>query len=253
MKKDLKSNGAPNNEVQFLKKRVLAIIPAYNEQDNIVFTVEDLLSNAPSIDYVIIDDGSKDKTLEVCQEHGYNVVSLPVNLGLAGAFQTGMRYALEHEYDYAIQFDADGQHSAAYIPHMVELAERENLDIVLGTRFRTRKKPKTNPRMIGSILITRMILYTTRVAISDPTSGMRVFSKRMIPLFANEPDFSPEPDTVAHLVRSGAKIGEVQVDMRERGAGESYLNLSRSVSYMLRVCISILFVQWFRKKAEICK
>lgn len=241
-----------NTEDILSNKKVLAIVPAYNEEDNIASTVEDLLNNAPGVDYVIINDGSKDKTLEICQERGYNVVSLPVNLGLAGAFQTGMRYALEHDYDYAIQFDADGQHSATYILPMVELAEKDDLDIVSGTRFKTKKKPKTNPRMIGSILITRMILYTTRAAISDPTSGMRVFGKRVIPLFANEVDFSPEPDTIAHLIRSGAKIGEVQVDMRERAAGESYLNLSRSVSYMLRVCISILFVQWFRKRVDIC-
>lgn len=233
-----------------MNKRVLAIIPAFNEQDNIVSTVSDLMDNAPGVDYIVINDGSVDGTLEVCEKQGYNIVSLPVNLGLAGAFQTGMQYALENDYDYAIQFDADGQHSAAFIWPMVELAESDNLDIVLGSRFKTKKKSKTDPRMIGSILITRMILYTTRARISDPTSGMRLFNKRIIPMFANELDFSPEPDTIAHVARSGAKIGEIQVDMRERTAGESYLNLSRSISYMLRVCVSILFVQWFRKKAK---
>lgn len=231
-------------------KRVLAIVPAYNEQDNIVSTVEDLLTNASGVDYVIIDDGSKDDTLKICRERNYNVVSLPVNLGLAGAFQTGMRYALEHDYDYAIQFDADGQHSASFIWPMIELAEQDNLDVVLGSRFKTQKKSKTDPRMIGSILITRMILYTTGARISDPTSGMRLFNKKMISLFANETDFSPEPDTIAHLARSGAKMDEIQVYMRERVAGESYLNLSRSISYMMRICVSILFVQWFRKKAK---
>ena len=244
------TNECVNDKRLLLNNRVLAIVPAYNEQDNIVSTIEDLLANAPGVDYVIINDGSKDKTLEICKEHGYNIISLPVNLGLAGAFQTGMRYALGHDYDYAIQFDADGQHSAAFIWPMVELAESDRLDIVLGSRFKTQKKSKTDPRMIGSILITRMILYTTRARISDPTSGMRLFNKKMIPLFASELDFSPEPDTIAHVARCGAKIGEIQVDMRDRIAGESYLNLSRSISYMMRVCISILFVQWFRKKAK---
>lgn len=233
-----------------LGKRILAIVPAYNEQDNIVSTIDDLLKNAQGVDYVIINDGSRDDTLKICRQRNYNVVSLPVNLGLAGAFQTGMRYAVEQGYDYAIQFDADGQHSASFILPMVALAEKNGLDIVLGTRFKEKKKSKTDPRMIGSILITRMILYTTGARISDPTSGMRLFNKRMMKLFAEESDFSPEPDTIAHVARSGAKIGEIQVDMRERIAGESYLNLSRSISYMMRVCVSILFVQWFRKKAK---
>ncbi len=250
MEKDIENISTTNTAEAFKNKKVLAIVPAYNEQDNIVSTIEDLLANAPGVDYVIINDGSKDKTLEICKDHGYNVVSLPVNLGLAGAFQTGMRYASENNYDYAIQFDADGQHSAAFIWPMVEFAEKDRLDIVLGSRFITKKKSKKNPRMIGSILITRMILYTTGARMSDPTSGMRLFDKRMIKIFSEESDFSPEPDTIAHVARSGAKIGEIQVDMRERSAGESYLNLSRSISYMLRVCISILFVQWFRKKAE---
>ena len=116
-------------------RRVLAVVPAYNERDNIVSTIEDLRTNAPGVDYVIVNDGSKDDTLAICREHGYNVIDLPVNLGLAGAFQTGMRYAYEQGYDYAVQFDADGQHSAAYIEDMVALAERNHVNIVIGSRF----------------------------------------------------------------------------------------------------------------------
>lgn len=227
--------------------RVLAVIPAYNEQDNIVSTIEDLRSNAPDVDYVIINDGSRDRTLDICKERGYNYVNLPVNLGLAGAFQTGMRYASEHGYDYAIQFDADGQHSAAYIDEMVSLAERADASIVIGSRFATMKKP-VSARMAGSALISAMIFLTTRKRIQDPTSGMRLFSKQMIPLFANELDFGPEPDTISLLMRWGYKVVETQVEMRERTAGESYLNFTKSVTYMLRMSISILLVQWFRRK-----
>lgn len=232
------------------QSRVLAIIPAYNEEANIVSTVEDLRKHAPDIDYVVIDDGSTDRTRQICDQHAYAIIALPMNLGLAGAFQTGMRYAMENGYDYAIQFDADGQHSALYIQSMLDLAEEEDLDIVIGSRFKMKRKPKADARMIGSVMITRLIQYTTRMRISDPTSGMRLFNKRMIGAFATQADFSPEPDTIAHVARSGAKIGEVQVDMRERTAGESYLSLRRSVTYMLRVCISILFIQWFRKRVE---
>ena len=228
-------------------RRVIAVVPAYNERDNIVSTIEDLQTNASGVDYVIVNDGSKDDTLDICREHGYNVVDLPVNLGLAGAFQTGMRYAHEHDYDYAIQFDADGQHSAAYIEEMVKVAENKGANIVIGSRFATQKKP-FSARMAGSALISAMILLTTRKRIQDPTSGMRLFDKTMIPLFAREMDFGPEPDTISLLMRWGYKVEETQVEMRERIAGESYLNFTKSVTYMLRMSISILLVQWFRRK-----
>lgn len=228
-------------------RRVIAVVPAYNERDNIVSTIEDLRSNAPGVDYVIVNDGSKDDTLSICREHGYNVIDLPVNLGLAGAFQTGMRYAYEHGYDYAIQFDADGQHSAAYIYEMIRVAEAKDANIVIGSRFATQKKP-LSARMAGSVLISAMILLTTRKRIQDPTSGMRLFDRQMIPLFANEMDFGPEPDTISLLMRWGYKVEETQVEMRERIAGESYLNFTKSITYMLRMSISILLVQWFRRK-----
>lgn len=228
-------------------RRVIAVVPAYNERDNIVSTIEDLRSNAPGVDYVIVNDGSKDDTLSICREHGYNVIDLPVNLGLAGAFQTGMRYAYEHGYDYAIQFDADGQHSAAYIYEMIRVAEAKAANIVIGSRFATQKKP-LSARMAGSVLISAMILLTTRKRIQDPTSGMRLFDRQMIPLFANEMDFGPEPDTISLLMRWGYKVEETQVEMRERIAGESYLNFTKSITYMLRMSISILLVQWFRRK-----
>ncbi len=230
-----------------MSKRILAIIPAYNEEDNIVSTVEDLEKNAPEVDYIVINDGSKDETPQICRERGYRMASLPVNLGLAGGFQTGMKYAKRHGYDYAVQFDADGQHSAAYISQLVAVAKESDADIVIGSRFVDKKKP-FSARMMGSALITLMIRLTTGKKITDPTSGMRLFNTKMIPWFADELDYGPEPDTLALVMRRGAKVEEVQVEMRERSAGESYLNFSKSISYMLRMSVSILFVQWFRRK-----
>lgn len=230
-----------------MKRRVLAVVPAYNEEDNIVSTIEDLRHHAPGVDYVVVDDGSRDSTAFLCRERGYHLISLPVNLGLAGAFQTGMKYAYRKGYDYAIQFDADGQHSAAYIGDMVKIAEAQKANIVVGSRFSARKKP-VSARMAGSALITAMIFLTTGKRIQDPTSGMRLFDASVIPLFAEELDFGPEPDTLSLLMRRDCKVEEVQVEMRERVAGESYLNFTKSVSYMLRISISILLVQWFRRK-----
>lgn len=230
-----------------MSKRILAIIPAYNEEANIVSTVEDLEKNAPEVDYLVINDGSKDATPDICRERGYRMASLPVNVGLAGGFQAGMKYAKRHGYDYAIQFDADGQHSAKYISDLLEKAQETGADIVIGSRFVNKKKP-VSARMIGSALITFMIRITTRKKVVDPTSGMRLYGSRMIPLLAAELDYGPEPDTLALMMRRGAKVEEVQVDMRERTAGESYLNITKSISYMLRMSISILFIQWFRRK-----
>lgn len=229
------------------RSHVLAVVPAYNEEESIVSTIEDLKANAPHVDYVVINDGSKDSTARICIERGYNLISLPANLGLAGAFQTGLKYADRKGYDYVIQFDADGQHSAAYVQALVDTAEREGANIVIGSRFASTKKP-FSARMAGSALITAMIMLTTRKRIQDPTSGMRLFDRAMIPLLANELDLGPEPDTVSLLMRRGAKVREVQVEMRERMAGESYLTLTKSASYMLRISISILFVQWFRRR-----
>lgn len=230
-----------------MTKRILAIVPAYNEENNIVSTIQDLEISAPGVDYIVIDDGSRDATPEICREREYPIASLSVNVGLAGGFQTGMKYAARMGYDYAVQFDADGQHSAAYIDQLVSAAEQSGANIVVGSRFVNRKRP-FSARMVGSALITLMIRLTTGKRITDPTSGMRLFDRTMIPVFAEEPDYGPEPDTLALVMRQGAKVEEVQVEMRERIAGKSYLNFTKSISYMLRMSASILFIQWFRRK-----
>ena len=227
--------------------KTLAIIPAYNEEESLAATIEELERVAPEVDYVVINDGSSDGTRDLCRARGFDYIDLPVNVGLSAGFQTGMKYAKERGYDYAIQFDADGPHSAAYISEMLERAEETGADVVIGSRFANCKKP-FSPRMVGSALITAMILLTTRKKVQDPTSGMRLFNARLIPLFADELDYGPEPDTISYLMRNGFKVEEVQVEMRERTAGESYLNFTKSVSYMLRMSISILLVQWFRRK-----
>ena len=225
--------------------KLLVIIPAYNEEDSIVSTIEELEREAPRIDYVIVNDGSKDNTKALCREHGYTMLDLPVNIGLTGGFQAGMKYALRNGYDAAIQFDADGQHIPSYISSMVRTMEETKADIVIGSRFVTEDKP-ASLRMLGSNLISTIIKITTGASIKDPTSGMRLFSRPMIACFSEKPDFGPEPDSLAYLIRKGAHVEEVQVSMREREAGESYLTLGRSIEYMARACISILFVQWFR-------
>lgn len=226
--------------------RVLIIIPAYNEQESIVGVVEQIRKEFAQYDYVIVNDGSKDSTSGICHEHGYEIIDLPVNLGLAGAFQTGLKYAYDQGYDYAIQFDADGQHRPEYISDILNEIQK-GYDIVIGSRFVTQKKPKSL-RMLGSNLISTAIRITTGKKVNDPTSGMRMFQRKMIKEFAQNINYGPEPDTMSYLLKQGATISEVQVNMDERLMGKSYLTLTRSLLYMSRMLISILLVQNFRKR-----
>ncbi len=225
--------------------KTLIIIPAYNEAENIKRVVDNLIENYPQYDYVVVNDGSKDETKNICRENKYRLLDCPVNLGLAGAVQTGFVYAYENGYDAALQFDGDGQHQPQFIEKMIPALEEA--DIVIGSRFVTEKKPKSL-RMLGSNVISLCIKLTTGVKINDPTSGMRMFNREMMKEFAYNMNYGPEPDTVSYLIRNGAKVKEVQVEMLERIAGESYLNLKRSMQYMMRMCMSILFIQRFRRR-----
>lgn len=226
---------------------ILVIIPAYNEEACIVDTVHELQNVAPEFDYIIINDGSKDRTADLCRKNGFNLIDLPVNLGLTGAFQAGMKYAYRHGYDQAVQFDADGQHVPRYIAELSNHMESTGADVVIGSRFVTSSKPRSL-RMLGSDLISTFIRLTTGARINDPTSGMRMYNRSAIEQFATRNDLSPEPDTLAFLIRNcSATVVEHQVEMRERTAGESYLTLSKSISYMLNTCSAILFSLWFRR------
>lgn len=228
-------------------KELLIIIPAYNEEENIENVVEHIIKNYPQYDYVVVNDGSKDRTGSICRKKGYELLDLPVNLGLAGAFQTGLKYAWEKGYTYAIQFDADGQHRPEFIEKMLKKM-KEGYDIVIGSRFVKHKKD-SSMRMLGSRMITIAIKMTTGIRVSDPTSGMRMFSRPMIEEFAKNLNYGPEPDTVSYLLKNGAKIAEVQVQMEERQFGESYLNIIGSAKYMIKMLTSILIIQNFRKRA----
>ncbi len=225
--------------------KTLIIVPAYNEGENIERVINNLKDNFPQYDYIVINDGSRDNTEQICREKGFNFISHPVNLGLAGAVQTGMKYAYKHGYDAAVQYDGDGQHDARFIAPMLEELKAGN-DVVIGSRFVTEKKPHSL-RMLGSNMIQFAIRLTTGKTIKDPTSGMRMYNKKLIEKLAFALDLGPEPDTVALFIRKKFKVKEIQVEMLERIAGESYLNLSRSIKYMMRMFVSILILQWFRE------
>lgn len=195
---------------------------------------------------MVVNDGSKDQTLEILKRNHYNYIDSICNLGLFGAVQTGFRYSLENDYDCAIQFDGDGQHLAKYIPLLVDEISKGN-DIVIGSRFVNEKKP-ISARMLGSRLISTSIKLVTGKSIKDPTSGFRAYNKSCIKEYALGMNNPPEPDTLVYMLKKGKKVKEVQVQMKDRESGESYLNLTNTVKYMSRMIISIFLIQPFRKK-----
>lgn len=226
--------------------KTLIIIPAYNEAENIVKTVKDVTENT-DYDYVIINDCSKDNTKEVCENNGFNTISLPINYGLTSGIQLGMKYAYINGYDIVIQFDGDGQHQAKYLKELVKEIEENNADIAIGSRFLTEKKPFTI-RMIGNSLITFFIKATTGKTIKDTTSGMRAYNKKAMWEFNRNDSLTPEPDTLVYMIKKGLKVKEVQVEMKDREFGESYLNPIRSIKYMVNMIFSIIFIRAITRK-----
>jgi glycosyltransferase involved in cell wall biosynthesis len=174
------------------------------------------------------------------------IIDLPINLGLTAGFQAAMKYAVRKGYEYAVQYDGDGQHKAQYISMMLEAIRNDGFDFVIGSRFIDIQKPKTI-RMLGSRLIGFILFITTGKKISDPTSGIRMFNKKFISIFANSSEYGPEPDIIALFIRSGFHFKEIPVTMDERVVGESYLNFKKSVIYMIHMLFSILFFHFFRK------
>ena len=229
--------------------KVLAVIPCYNEEKSIKDTVENLKQKAPYIDYVVVNDGSQDNTYQVCLDNEYPVIDFPINLGITGAVQAGMRYAHINGYDMAIQFDGDGQHLPEYIAEMVRLMQTTSANIVIGSRYIN--QTSKGLRGFGGALIRFAVKITTGKSLTDPTSGMRLFDRQMIDRFANNINYGPEPDTLVYLMRQGVTVLECPVTMQVRKTGKSYLSALASAKYMLHMFVSILIVQWFRIKREV--
>lgn len=233
---------------------VILIIPSYNEAGNIERVVDELISGYPQFDYVVVTDGPTDGTDVICRRRGYNTVFLPENMGLTECFRRGMSYAWEQGYRYAVQFDGDGQHRPEYVASMVETAGK-GYDLVQGSRFLPLKrssktaqagKPETEEKMkglraVGSRIIRTVIFLKTGKKVTDPTCGLRLYSRNLIDEFANKSIYAPEPDTVAKLLKKGIRYAEVPVRVGERTSGESYLNPAKAAQYMWRMISSILW------------
>ena len=231
----------------------LIIIPAYNEAENIVKTVEAIKEKAKGFDYIIINDCSTDRTKNICEENGYNVINLPINLGIGGAVQTGYlyaeRYAYNHDYDIAVQVDGDGQHDPLFLGVMAQYLEEHSADMVIGSRFIEKKGfQSSRARRIGIVFFTKLIKIMTGATITDPTSGLRMVGRNVIELFSNDyPRDYPEPESVVAILRRHMKVIEIPVVMKEREGGVSSISLKKSVYYMIKVTLAIL-IERIRKE-----
>lgn len=232
--------------------KTLIIIPAYNEEKNILKTVKTLVETNNKVDYVVINDGSKDKTRQVCIDNDINFVDLPNNLGIGGAVQTGYKYAKKYGYDVAIQFDGDGQHDASYIDDLVEQIEK-GADLVIGSRFvkELSEFKSTKIRRIGINFLSGLIKLCTGKRICDPTSGFRAANISVINEFVkNYPIDYPEPDTIVSIIKKGYKVKEIPVKMKERENGKSSISPLKSIYYMIKVSISIIMAAVNTKKEK---
>lgn len=225
----------------------IVIIPAYNESESIVETVKDICQNAPGFDYVIINDCSKDNTLQICYDHDFNVINLPINLGIGGAVQSGYLYAYNQGYDIAVQFDGDGQHDASYLKKMAAALQEEQADMVIGSRFIEKEGFQSSAvRRLGITYFAFLSRVLFGQKISDATSGMRMCNRKVMELFIKDyPRDYPEPETVCRLLRKKLKVIEVPVKMRERAAGVSSISPKKSIYYMLKVSLAI-FIERLR-------
>lgn len=222
--------------------KILIIVPAFNESGNIARTIADIQKQKLVVDIVVVDDGSSDTTYQEASGAGVKVVSLPFNLGIGGAVQTGFKYALQHGYDIAIQMDGDGQHDGSFLTKLMTPILENQADLVVGSRFIEDHGgfKSSFSRRIGIRFFVNLINMLTGLRITDPTSGFRAHNRKIIEEFAlHYPHDFPEPEAIVVAKRLGTRIGEVAVLMRKREEGQSSIRRLKSLYYMVKVTFAI--------------
>jgi hypothetical protein len=234
-----------------MNKKILLIIPAYNEEKNIRKTYVNILDYnkkyKTNYDVIVINDGSKDKTEKVLNDNNIPHIKLITNLGIGGAVQTGYKYAYLNDYDIAIQFDGDGQHDINYVDRIIKPIIDNKTDMVIGSRFIDKKESKFQSsflRRLGIKIISFFIKLKTNKRIYDTTSGFRAINKKLIKEFSNYyPTEYPEPISTVYVLNKKYKIKEVPVNMKEREEGTSSIKTWKSIYYMINVILTILLMR----------
>ncbi len=235
--------------------KILIIIPAYNEEESIEKVVDNLTENFPQYDYLVVNDCSTDSTEEILRRRGYNHISLPVNLGIGGAVQSGYLYATQNDYDIAIQIDGDGQHDPAYIEKLIQPIVNGEADMAVGSRFIEKQGFQTSfMRRLGINLIRVIIKMCCGVNATDTTSGFRASSKELNAVFAREyaQDY-PEPEAIVAASLKGFRVTDVPVRMKEREGGVSSINATKSLYYMIKVSIALILLRIGTRRKKVKK
>ncbi|HET9438327.1 MAG TPA: glycosyltransferase family 2 protein [Gaiellaceae bacterium] len=222
---------------------LVAVVPAWNEEGAIGGVVDEIRAFDPAIEVVVVDDASTDRTADVAEEHGATVLRLLFNVGIGGAVQTGFRYARDVGYDTAVRLDGDGQHDASELPKLLGPLRAGKADLVIGSRFvapgGTYRPPLA--RRLGIRVFAALVSLLARERVTDTTSGFVGLNRRGIELFASEyPHDYPEVEATLVALRSGLRLHQVQVDMRERQAGTSSITFVRSLYYIVKVTLALL-------------
>lgn len=232
--------------------KILVIVPAYNEEKNISRVISDLTNCGLSLDIVVINDGSIDKTEESARKKDCKVISLPFNLGIGGAVQTGFKYAYENDYDFAIQFDGDGQHLASEIGTLLENVINEACDVAIGSRFLNNNGYRAPlARRLGIKIFSFINTLIIRQRITDNTSGFRAYNRKAIKFLSQNYTIDyPEVEAIILLHKNQFRMLEVPVRMQHRQFGDSSINTLKSIYYMIKVILSVL-IGVFRKRERI--
>jgi glycosyltransferase involved in cell wall biosynthesis len=229
--------------------KTLIIIPAFNEQDSIGNVITEIKKSHPNFSIVVINDGSSDNTAGVARSTGVSVITMPYNVGIGGAVQTGFKFAFRYDFDYAIQVDADGQHISSEIDKILEPLEDESSDVVIGSRYIGENNYQTPLlRRIGMLIFSAINFLAIRQKVTDNTSGFRSYNRKAIQFLSRTySDDYPEVEAVMVLGKNGFRIKEIPVKMRARQGGHSSITALKSIYYMIKVSLSIL-VNIFRKR-----
>jgi hypothetical protein len=222
--------------------RRIAIVPAYNEAGAIGAVVTEINTFDPGLDVLVVDDASQDSTARVARSHGAYVVTLPFNLGIGGAVQTGFRFAAQHGYDLAVRVDGDGQHDPAQFGPLIALVTSGAADVCVGSRFAGSEGYRSSTtRRIGIRILARTVSLLTGQRLTDTTSGFQVLNRKAIELFAADyPHDYPEVEAAVMAHKHRLRLAELPVQMRERTAGRSSIRGFQTVYYMSKVMLAIL-------------
>lgn len=232
--------------------KILVIIPCYNESESIVSVVNSIKSQPLYLDYIVVNDCSTDSTKDILIDNKINFLDLPVNLGIGGAVQTGYKYAWKNEYDIAIQIDGDGQHDPAYIQNLVEALLQNECDAAIGSRFIKKEGFQSSfLRRLGINILSKCIQIFYGETVYDVTSGFRAVNKKLIEIYAKDyaQDY-PEPEALVTAFLHGLKVKEVPVLMKERLGGTSSIHSFKSIYYMLKVSLAIIFRRMTIRKVK---